>query len=76
MTSRIPRAIESSFLSYTYANVSGSIQPDGTAFFSRPNDPKPVRTIDAELEPTSQGYVEGSYDVVIAFWVMHAMKDL
>lgn len=76
MTSSISRAIDNRFLSYTYANLSGSVQPDGTAFFSRANDPKPARTFDASLEPTSQGYVEGHYDVIIVFWVMHDMKDL
>ncbi|KAI0506314.1 hypothetical protein F5B22DRAFT_639320 [Xylaria bambusicola] len=76
VTSRIPSAINNSFLNYTYTNVSGSIQPDGTAFFSQVDDPKPVLTIDLELDPTTQGYVESSYDVIIAFWIMHATKDL
>ncbi|KAK5632312.1 hypothetical protein RRF57_008028 [Xylaria bambusicola] len=74
--SNIPRNIDHRFLHYTYATLASSIAPDGTAFFSRASDPKPTRTFDATLELAGQGYVEGSYDVIIAFWVMHAMKDL
>lgn len=74
--SNIPRNIDHRFLSYTYATLASSVAPDGTAFFSPTSDPKPARTFDPTLEPAGQGYVEGSYDVIIAFWVMHAMKDL
>ncbi|KAF2630541.1 putative polyketide synthase [Macroventuria anomochaeta] len=76
VTERIPQAINSTLFNYTYANISGSIQKDGSAFFSEPNDPKPVKIFDAEADPASQGYVEGSYDVVIAFWVIHATTNL
>jgi hypothetical protein len=76
VTQRIPLALNNSFLSYTYANISGSVQEDGSAFFSKPDDPKPVRTFDAELDLSSQDYVEGSYDLIIAFWVIHATSDL
>ncbi|KAJ8112708.1 hypothetical protein ONZ43_g5332 [Nemania bipapillata] len=67
-TSRISRAIDKRCLSYTYA--------DGTVFYPRANDAKPVRTFDVALEPTGQGYVEGYYDVIIASWVLHAVKDI
>jgi len=76
VTQRIPHAVNNSFLRYTYANISGSVQEDGSAFFSQPNDPKPVRIFDPELDPSSQDYVEGSYDLIIAFWVIHATHDL
>lgn len=71
--SNIPRNIDHRFLSYTYATLASSVAPDGTAFFSPTSDPKPARTFDPTLEPAGQGYVEGSYDVIIAFWVMHAL---
>ena len=76
MTQRIPRAVNNSFLSYTYANISGGVLQDGSAFFSRTTDQKPDRIFDAELDPSSQGYVEASYDLIIAFWVIHATTDL
>jgi hypothetical protein len=76
VTSNIPSAIDNHFLSYTYATLSDASQPGGNRFFGGPNDPVPARTFDAALDPTGQGYAEGYYDVVIAFWVMHAMTDL
>ncbi|KAL9079473.1 MAG: hypothetical protein Q9157_001636 [Trypethelium eluteriae] len=76
VTQRFPHAISNTFSSYTYANISGSVQEDGSAFFTQPNDPKPFRTFDAELDPSSQDYVEGSYDLIIAFWVVHATSDM
>lgn len=76
VTQRIPHAVDNTFLSYTYANISSSIQDDGSAFFSQLNDPKPVQFFDAELDPLSQGYIEGSYDLIIAFWVLHATSSL
>lgn len=57
-------------------SITSSIQPDGMALFPQSDDPKPVRTFHAELELASQGYTEGSYDMIIAFWVMHATKNL
>ncbi|KAI9695823.1 MAG: Type I Iterative PKS [Bogoriella megaspora] len=75
VTQRFPRGIGHTFASYTYANISNSIQKDGTAFFSQPSDPKPVRILDPELDPSSQGYVKGSYHLIIAFWVVHATRD-
>ena len=76
MTQRIPHAVNSTFLSYTYANISGGVLEDGSAFFSQPTDQKPSRIFDPELDPSSQDYIEGSYDLIIAFWVIHATTNL
>lgn len=76
MVNRFSRHLGNSFLSHTHVNITGSVQKDGTAFFSSPEDPKPTKTFDPVLEPSSQDYVEGSYDLIIAFWVIHATVDM
>lgn len=34
------------------------------------------KTLDVEKDPLQQGYVEGAYDLVVAFFVIHATSDL
>lgn len=34
------------------------------------------KTLDVEKDPLEQGYVEGAYDLVVAFFVIHATSDL
>jgi hypothetical protein len=34
------------------------------------------KTFDAEKDPISQGFAEGSYDLIVAFFVIHATSDL
>ena len=34
------------------------------------------KTFDAEKDPLAQGFAEGSYDLVVAFFVIHATSDL
>lgn len=34
------------------------------------------KTLDAEKDPLQQGYAEGAYDLIVAFFVIHATGDL
>lgn len=34
------------------------------------------KTFDAEKDPLGQGYAEGAYDLIVAFFVIHATSDL
>ncbi|KAL9087506.1 MAG: hypothetical protein Q9165_006617 [Trypethelium subeluteriae] len=75
-TRAILRKINQSFLSYTYTDVSAAFFENASSAFSHFRDRMIFKTFDAERDPMEQGFVEGSYDLVVAFFVIHATSDL
>lgn len=75
-TKRILRHLGSNFLSYTFTDVSSGFFEKGAEVFDEYKDRMVFKTLDCGQDPTLQGYVEGSYDVVVASLVIHATPDL
>lgn len=44
--------------------------------FSRHSDRMIFKTLDAEKDPIEQGFREGDYDLIVAFFIIHATSDL
>ncbi|OQD61269.1 hypothetical protein PENPOL_c017G01328 [Penicillium polonicum] len=75
-TKRILRHLGSSFSSYTFTDVSSGFFEKGAEVFADYKDRMVFKTFDCGQDPTTQGYTEGSYDVVVASLVIHATPDL
>ncbi|KAH8651343.1 putative polyketide synthase [Xylariales sp. PMI_506] len=75
-TKAIFREIGHSFRSYTYTDISAAFFENAAATFAPYKDQMIFKTFNAENSPTEQGFVEGSYDMVVAFFVIHATSDL
>lgn len=75
-TKAIFREIDNSFKSYTYTDISAAFFENAAANFPQYRDRMVFKTFDAERDPVSQGFVEGTYDLIVAFFVIHATSDL
>lgn len=63
-------------MTYTFTDVSSGFFEVGAEVFSAYKDRMVFKTLDCGLDPTTQGYSEGTYDVVVASLVIHATPDL
>ncbi|KAH6658993.1 putative polyketide synthase [Truncatella angustata] len=75
-TKAVMREIGKSFRSYTYTDISAAFFENASNIFSQQRDRMIFKTLDAEKDPLDQGFVENSYDIVVAFFVIHATSDL
>ncbi|OTB01644.1 hypothetical protein M426DRAFT_212039 [Hypoxylon sp. CI-4A] len=75
-TSAVLGAIGDSYSSYTFTDVSKDLFADTEERLSKRSSRIVFKTLDVESEPSSQGFSEGEYDVVIAANVLHASVDL
>jgi len=75
-TKAIFREIDNSFKSYTYTDISAAFFENAAANFPQYRDRMIFKTLNAEKDPVSQGFVEGTYDLIVAFFVIHATSDL
>ncbi|KAJ5113444.1 hypothetical protein N7456_001978 [Penicillium angulare] len=75
-TKAIFREIDDNFRSYTYTDISAAFFENAASLFSQHKDRMIFKTFDAEKDPLSQGFAEGTYDLVVAFFVIHATSDL
>lgn len=75
-TTRVLQELDSKFLSYTFTDVSSGFFEGAAEVFSTHKDRMVFKTFDCGQDPVAQGYVEGTYDVVVAFLVIHATPDL
>lgn len=75
-TTRILEQLDSKFLSYTFTDLSSGFFENASEQFAAHKDRMTFKTFDCGLDPVTQGYVEGQYDVVVAFLVIHATPDL
>ncbi|KKK21517.1 hypothetical protein AOCH_006732, partial [Aspergillus ochraceoroseus] len=62
--------------SYTYTDISVGFFAKAAEIFARYSDKMTFKVLDVEKSPAAQGYVEGSYDIVIASNVLHATASL
>lgn len=75
-TRRILPRLGSSFSTYTYTDVSGGFFGTAQDRFKEYASRMIFKTFDMNQNPASQGFVEGSYDLVIASNVLHATLGL
>ncbi|KAF4416988.1 polyketide synthase [Fusarium acutatum] len=71
----LPR-LGSAFSTYTYTDVSGGFFDTAQDRFKDFADRMIFKTFDMNISPGSQGFTEGTYDLVIASNVLHATLEL
>ena len=64
------------FGQYDYTDISEAFFEHAQEKFSSAKANMNFKILKIEKDPASQGYTEGSYDLVIAAWVLHATPDL
>lgn len=64
------------FSEYDYTDVSDVFFGQARNKFTTTKKNMKFKILNIEIEPGDQGYREGSYDLVIAGWVLHATRDL
>ncbi|KAI0469085.1 putative polyketide synthase [Xylaria cf. heliscus] len=75
-TRAVFREIGHNFRSYTYTDISAAFFDKAASSFSQHLDRMIFKTLDVEKDPVKQGFAEGAYDLIIAFFVIHATSDL
>ncbi|KAI1423496.1 putative polyketide synthase [Xylaria sp. FL1777] len=70
------REINSSFSSYTYTDISAAFFENASSTFSRYKDRMVFKTLNVENDPIEQGFPEGTYDLVVCFFILHATSDI
>ncbi|KAI1298194.1 hypothetical protein F5Y03DRAFT_386702 [Xylaria venustula] len=75
-TKNILGAIGHDFDSYTFTDISSSFFENAAETFSEWKSRMIFNVCNAEIDPADQGFQLGSYDVVIAFMVVHACARL
>jgi SAM-dependent methyltransferase len=75
-TKRILKHLGSNYLSYTFTDVSAGFFDVAANVLAEHKDRMVFKTLDCAQDPTTQGYAEGSFDVVAASLVIHATADL
>ncbi|OHE98079.1 polyketide synthase/peptide synthetase [Colletotrichum orchidophilum] len=75
-TKHILNAIDQSFNRYTYTDVSSSFFENAGDLFSKWKEHMDFKVLDAEKSPTQQGFSEGSFDLLVASFVLHATTRL
>ena len=75
-TKNILQAIDRSFDKYTFTDISSSFFENAAEALSPWKDRMVFKVCDAEKDPLAQGFTEGSYDVIIAYMVIHATAEL
>ncbi|EMT72749.1 Lovastatin nonaketide synthase [Fusarium odoratissimum] len=71
----LPR-LGSAFSTYTYTDVSGGFFDTAQERFKDFADRMIFKTFDMNMSPGSQGFTEGTYDLVLASNVLHATSEL
>ncbi|KAK3309308.1 polyketide synthase [Chaetomium strumarium] len=75
-TKYILNAIGKTFDSYTFTDISSSFFENAAEALSPWADRIVFKTCDAERDPVEQGFAQGTYDVVVAYMVLHATARL
>jgi SAM-dependent methyltransferase len=75
-TKNILGAVGHDFDSYTFTDISSSFFENAAEIFTDWEDRMIFKVCNAEIDPVEQGFQPGSYDVVIAFMVIHACASL
>lgn len=61
---------------YTYTDISGSFFETASEEFKDWKSMMEFKVLDIEKDPSKQGLEEGSYDLVVAFQVLHATSSI
>ena len=75
-TKGVLRNIGHSFDNYTFTDISSSFFENAAEALAPWRDRITFKVCDAERDPVQQGFVEGAYDVVIAYMVIHATAKI
>lgn len=75
-TKNILRAIGHSFDIYTFTDISSSFFENAAEALTPWRDRMVFKVCNAEQDPVEQGFAEGTYDVIIAYMVVHATAKL
>ncbi|RDW76198.1 hypothetical protein BP5796_07019 [Coleophoma crateriformis] len=73
-TWKLLETIGGAFSSYTYTDISAGFFEKARELFPDYSSRMIFKTLNVEKDPTDQGYVEGTYDLVIASNVLHATR--
>jgi hybrid polyketide synthase/nonribosomal peptide synthetase ACE1 len=76
VTKTIIKDLGEAFRSYTYTDISSGFFEKAQDVFHEYRDRMVFRTLDAEKDPITQSYSEGSYDLIVCSLVLHATQDL
>ncbi|KAI0521008.1 hypothetical protein F5B22DRAFT_634851 [Xylaria bambusicola] len=75
-TKDILDAIGHNFQQYTFTDISAGFFENAAEKFSAWKDRMDFKVYNGEIDPANQGIEVGSYDVVIAYMVVHACENL
>ncbi|KAM7219555.1 acyl transferase/acyl hydrolase/lysophospholipase [Rhypophila decipiens] len=76
-TDSVLGALDGAFSSYTFSDISSGYFSQARHRFSGDSRSNILfKVLDIEKDISEQGFIEGSYDVVIASLVLHATRDL
>lgn len=75
-TKSILRELDEAFASYTYTDISAGFFEKAKEVFKARDSKMIYKTLDIEKDVVDQGYVEHSYDLIIASLVLHATSKL
>ena len=75
-TKTILQSIGHDFGSYTFTDISSSFFENASETFTDWQGSMVFKVCNAEIDPVQQGFEAGTYDVVIAFMVVHACAKL
>jgi len=64
------------FTSYTFTDISSGFFEMAQSALAEYEDRMTFRTFDANRDPVSQGFAPGSYDLIVASFVIHATEKL
>ncbi|SPO01909.1 related to polyketide synthase [Cephalotrichum gorgonifer] len=75
-TKSILRMIGNDFTSYTFTDISSGFFETAQSVLTEYKDRMIFKAFDAERDPASQGFTPGSYDLIVASFVIHATGKL
>ncbi|KAI5194188.1 hypothetical protein AUEXF2481DRAFT_704711 [Aureobasidium subglaciale EXF-2481] len=75
-TKHIMRAIQGTFKSYTFTDISSGFFENARELFHQYEDNMAFQVLDLEKDIDSQNFVEGSYDLIVASFVLHATSNM
>ncbi|PYI00038.1 beta-ketoacyl synthase domain-containing protein [Aspergillus ellipticus CBS 707.79] len=75
-TKSIFRQIQSDYSSYTFTDISNGFFDKARSIFQEYEDRMVFKVLDVEKDVAGQGFVEKSYDLVVASFVIHATRKL
>ncbi|CAA9957838.1 Acyl transferase domain [Pyrenophora teres f. maculata] len=72
----ILKHLSGAYKSYTFTDISSGFFPTAVETFAEHQSKMDFRVLDIGKSPKEQGFVEGSYDLLVASFVLHATEKL